>query len=150
MIKKIKPQKFDDLIKISGILHGTGIWTDNGEELFDAGIDFLKLPAFRDDIMLALMKYGVERKKAFMISEKVRKGKGLKEWEYDELLDMNVPGWFLNLCENVKYLFPKAHAADYVRTAFILAYYKAHFRVEFERIVEEYSKDDKDDEEEWA
>ena len=81
MIKKIKPQKFDDLIKISGILHGTGIWTDNGEELFDVGIDFLKLPAFRDDIMLALMKYGVERKKAFMFSEKVRKGKGLKEWE---------------------------------------------------------------------
>lgn len=64
MIKKIKPQKFDDLIKISGILHGTGIWTDNGEELFDAGIDFSKLPAFRDDIMLALMKYGVGRKKS--------------------------------------------------------------------------------------
>lgn len=79
MIKKIKPQKFDDLIKFSGILHGIGIWTYNDEKLFDAGIDFSKLPAFRDDIMLALMKYGVERKKAFMISEKVRKGKGLKE-----------------------------------------------------------------------
>lgn len=133
MIKKIKPQKFDDLIRISGLLHGAGIWTDNGEKLFDAGINFSKLPAFRDDMMLMLMEYGVERKKAFMISEKVRKGKGLQEWEYDELLDMNVPGWFLNLCDNIKCLFPKVHAADYVRTAFILAYYKAHFRAEFEK-----------------
>lgn len=147
MIKKIKPQKFDDLIKISGILHGTGIWTDIGEKLFDAGIDFSKLPAFRDDIMLALTEYGVEREKAFMFSEKVRKGRGLQGWKYDELLDMNVPEWFLNLCDNVVYLFPKSHAADYVRTAFILAYYKAHFRAKFEKFVEEYSKDDKDYEE---
>ena len=68
--------------------------------------------------MLTLMKYGVNRKNAYMISECVRKGKGLTEKQYDELFDMGLPTWFLSSCEKVKYLCPKAHAAEIARISF--------------------------------
>lgn len=134
IIQAIKPQKFDDLIKILGILHGVGVWTYNGEFLFENGIKFSDIIAFRDEVMLTLMKYGVNRKNAYMISERVRKGKGLTEKQYDELFDMGLPIWFLSSCEKVKYLCPKAHAAEIARISFLLAYFKAHYRAVFEKI----------------
>ena len=107
---------------------------------------FSDIIAFRDDVMLTLMKYGLDRKKAFLISERVRKGKGLTEEQYDELLDLGVPDWYLASCNKIKYLFPKAHCAEYVRLSFILAYYKTHFRTEFEKIAEEYKVKESEDE----
>ncbi len=145
-IKMVSPKKFNDLIKMSGILYGTDAWEDNGEVLFKDGTDFSDIIAFRDDVMLTLMKYGLDRKKAFVISERIRKGKGLEEKQYNELLDLGVPDWYLASCNKIKYLFPKAHAADYVRFSFILAYYKTHFRTEFEKIAEEYKVKESEDE----
>lgn len=139
IIKTINPKKFDDLIKISGILYGMGVWEDNGEILFKNGIDFSDITACREDVMLTLMKYGLDRKKAFILSEKVRKGKGLAKKQYDELVDLGVPTWYLDSCNKTEYLFPKAHCAEYVRLSFILAYYKTHFRTEFEKITKEYN-----------
>lgn len=145
-IKMVSPKKFNDLIKMSGIFYGTGAWKDNGEVLFENGINFSELIACRDDVMLTLMKYGLDRKKAFLISERIRKGKGLTEEQYDELLDLGVPDWYLASCNKIKYLFPKAHCAEYVRFSFILAYYKTHFKTEFEKIAEEYKVKESEDE----
>ena len=145
-IKMVSPKKFNDLIKMSGILHGTGAWEDNGEVLFKDETDFSNIIAFRDDVMLTLMKYGLDRKKAFLISERIRKGKGLTEEQYDELLDLGVPDWYLASCNKIEYLFPKAHYAEYARLSFIFAYYKTHFRTEFEKIAEEYKVKESEDE----
>lgn len=145
-IKMVSPKKFNDLIKMSGIFYGTGAWEDNGEVLFKDGTDFSDIIAFRDDVMLTLMKYGLDRKKAFVITERIRKGKGLEEKQYDELLDLGVPDWYLDSCNKIKYLFPKAHCTEYVRLSFILAYYKTHFRTKFEKIAEEYKVKESEDE----
>lgn len=125
MIKAVKPGKFEDLIKISGFLHGTGVWSYNGEELFKKGIDFSELVSLRDDVMLALMKYGIDRETAYMISERVRKGKGVHE-NISKLKKAGVPKWFIDSCNATAYMFPKARCAGYVKNSFILAYYKAH------------------------
>ena len=137
LIKIIKPKKFDDLIKIFGFSSGTGLWDNNGESLLNTGFDFSNLIAFRDDVMLALMKYGIGREKAFKISEDIRKGKGIGNELYNELLELNVPKWLLNSCRKIEYAFPKAHTVECVRNSFILAYYKTHYRAEFERVQKE-------------
>lgn len=142
VIKTMNPKKFDDLINLVGLRNGDGTWSDNGEVLFEEGIHLSDLIAFREDVMLTLMKYGVDRKKAFIVSEYIRKGKGLTEEQYDGLLDFGVPDWYLDSCNKINYLFPKAHCAEYVRISFILAYYKTHFRMEFEKIAEEYKTEE--------
>lgn len=134
ILQIVKPSKFDELIKISGLTHGTGVWEDNAEELIREGKSISEIIAFRDDIMQLLIKYGEDRKEAFKTAERVRKGKGIVDTTYEHLQDVGVPDWFLDSCDSIRYAFPKAHAADYVRFAFILAYYKAHFPKEFEMI----------------
>ena len=113
------------------------MWDNNGESLLNTGFDFSNLIAFRDDVMLALMKYGIGREKAFKISEDIRKGKGIGNELYNELLELNVPKWLLNSCRKIEYAFPKAHTVECVRNSFILAYYKTHYRAEFERVQKE-------------
>ncbi len=146
VIKTVNPHKFNDLIKLFGLCYGKGTWNDNRKYLFNKEIRFSDFIAYRDDVMLTLIKYGLDRQKAFLISEQIRKGKGFTNEQYDELLDLGVPNWYLDLCNKIEYLFPKAHCAEYVRLSFILAYYKTHFRTEFEKIAEEYKVEESEDE----
>ncbi len=141
MIKTVKPGKFEDLIKISGFLHGTGVWVYNGEELFKKGFDFSELVSLRDDVMLELMKYGIDRKTAYMISERVKYGKGV-HGNMSKLKKAGVPKWFIDSCNAAAYMFPKAHSAGYVKNSFILAYYKAHYREEFNKVMEGYKTEE--------
>ena len=132
MVKETKPKTFAELVKISGLSHGTDVWNGNAKDLIDQGIvPFSEVIGCRDDIMVYLMYHGVEPIKAFKIMEFVRKGKASKEpeqWaEYVELLkSAGIEEWFINSCSKIKYMFPKAHAVAYVINAFRLAYYKVH------------------------
>jgi len=132
MMKTTGVKSFDDLIRLSGLSHGTGTWLETGEyDIKQDEVDLSDLISTRDDIMIYLQRNGYNRKEAFKISERVRKGKGLTEEQEEEMYQKGIPEWYIDSCNTVKYLFPRAHAASYVLLAFRVAYYKAHYPLEF-------------------
>ncbi|MCI8290738.1 MAG: DNA polymerase III subunit alpha, partial [Clostridia bacterium] len=132
MLVDTKPTTFGELISISGLSHGTDVWLGNAQDLINQGIVTLsEAIGCRDDIMVYLMKKGLEPNHAFKIMETVRKGKALKDpekWaEYVKIMkEHEVPDWYIKSCEKIKYMFPKAHAAAYVTNAFRIAWFKVH------------------------
>ncbi len=132
LVKDAKPTTFAELVKISGLAHGTDVWLGNAQELIQKNIcPFKDVIGCRDDIMVELMNKGVPPIKAFKIMEFVRKGKAGKEpeaWQehVQTLKEYNIPDWYIQSCQKIKYMFPKAHAAAYVTSAFRIAWYKVH------------------------
>ena len=133
MLVDTKPTTFAELIKISGLSHGTDVWLGNAQELIRSGtVAFKDVIGCRDDIMVYLMYHGLEPLKAFKIMEFVRKGKASKDKEtwknhVKTMEEAGIEKWFIDSCAKIKYMFPKAHAAAYVISAFRIAYYKVHY-----------------------
>lgn len=132
MLTETHPSSFADLVRISGLSHGTDVWANNARDLIKEGIVTLKdVIATREDIFLYLPKKGIDEATAFAIAEKVRKGKPLSPEDIQIMKEAKVPQWYIDSCKKISYLFPKAHAVAYVTTAFRIAYFKVHHPVAF-------------------
>lgn len=128
MLLDTKPTTFSELVRISGLSHGTDVWLNNAQDLIQAGITTLSNAiCTRDDIMIYLIHMGVEAGHSFKIMESVRKGKGLKPEDEEAMIAAGVPDWYIKSCKTIKYMFPKAHAVAYVTMAYRIAYYKVHY-----------------------
>ena len=134
MVVDTKPQTLSDLIRISGLSHGTDVWLNNAQDLIRSGTATISTAiCTRDDIMTYLINKGLDSEESFTIMERVRKGavaKGkCKEWpEFKkDMTEHGVPEWYIGSCEKIKYMFPKAHAAAYVMMAYRIAYCKINY-----------------------
>ena len=137
MVEDTKPKTFGELIKISGLSHGTDVWLGNAQELIrNEVVPFSEVIGCRDDIMVYLMYNGLKPITAFKIMEFVRKGRPSKPKDHDQwveyentLKEAGIADWYIESCHKIKYMFPKAHAAAYVTSAFRIAWYKVHMPV---------------------
>lgn len=127
MLAETRPKDFSGLVRISGLSHGTDVWLNNAQDLIKNGIARLAdVICARDDILNYLTQKNVRKDVAFRIMENVRKGKGLSPDDQKIMEEAGVPGWYIESCRKIKYLFPKAHAVAYVMMAFRIAYFKVH------------------------
>lgn len=127
MLMDTRPTTMEELVRISGLSHGTGVWLGNAQDLVLGGVATLsQVVCTRDDIMNYLISIKMEPSKAFKIMESVRKGKGLTEEMEQNMREVNTPEWFFSSCKKIGYMFPRAHAAAYVMMAFRIAWYKVH------------------------
>jgi DNA polymerase-3 subunit alpha (Gram-positive type) len=141
MLKDSRPKTFADIVKISGLSHGTDVWLNNSKDLVTGNTMFGKIPfnqviGCRDDIMVYLIQNKMDESTAFEISEFIRKGKAPKNpdtWEGYKLImkEHNIPDWYIWSCGKIKYMFPKAHATAYVMMALRIAWFKYYHPIVF-------------------
>lgn len=132
MLKDTKPTTFEELVRISGLSHGTDVWLNNAQDLINQGITVLKNAiCTRDDIMNFLISQGLDKKLSFTIMEKVRKGRGLTPEDESAMKEISIPQWYIDSCNKIKYMFPRAHAVAYVMMSYRIAFYKVHYPAYF-------------------
>ena len=133
VLRDAKPLNVKDLVIISGLTHGTDVWNNNAQDLIKNGVTNLRgVIGCRDDIMVYLIQKGLNPHNAFTIMETVRKkDKQLKAEQIKDMLDHNVPDYYIESCKKIKYLFPKGHATAYVLMALRVAYFKVHYPLEY-------------------
>lgn len=132
MLDDTKPDKFADLVRISGFSHGTDVWLNNAQDYIRQGVATMReVISTRDDIMNYLMLKGIENKTSFQIMEDVRKNRPLKEAQLETMKAHGVPDWYIDSCIKIQYMFPRAHAVAYTMMSFRMAWYKVYYPREF-------------------
>lgn len=145
IVALLKPDCFDDLVKVSAISHGTGSWDGTGEKLVrENGLGVKDIIADRDDVFDYNLSLGLDRETAFAVSEAVRKGivsRGRNaKWQNwkKQLQEAGAPDWYIWSCEQIRYLFPRAHSVSYMYMTMRLGWFKVHYPDEFNAVMKEY------------
>ena len=145
MLIESNPKTFNDLLIISGLAHGTNVWSGNAEDLILNGVtDLNGVIGCRDDIMTYLISMGVPSNMSFKIMEDVRKGRGLKPEYEAKMVEQKIPQYYIESCKKIKYLFPRGHATAYVMMAVRVAYFKLYYPLEFYAVFFSVRSDDYD------
>lgn len=145
MLIESNPKSFNDLLIISGLAHGTNVWSGNAEDLILNGVtDLNGVIGCRDDIMTYLISMGVPSNMSFKIMEDVRKGRGLKPEYEAKMVEQKIPQYYIESCKKIKYLFPRGHATAYVMMAVRVAYFKLYYPLEFYAVFFSVRSDDYD------
>lgn len=132
MLEDIKPSRFSELVRVSGFSHGTDVWLNNAQDLIRSGTaNVSETISARDDIMVYLIQKGLDPSMSFKIMEGVRKGRGVDPKQVEAMKAQDVPDWYIESCQKIKYMFPKAHAVAYVMMAYRIAYCKIHYPMAF-------------------
>ncbi len=131
MLVETRPSSMEELIRISGLSHGTDVWLGNTQDLVRAGVPLKECFCTRDDIMNALIAKGVDSEIAFKTMESVRKGKGLKPEMEEAIKAADAPDWYIDSCKKIGYMFPKAHAVAYVTMGLRIAYFKIFYPIAY-------------------
>ncbi len=145
MLLEADPKCFNDLLIISGLAHGTNVWSGNAEDLIlNKVTDINGVIGCRDDIMTYLISMGIPNDISFKIMEDVRKGKKLKP-DYEAMMrEKKVPEYYIESCNKIHYLFPRGHATAYVMMAVRVAYFKLYYPLEFYAVFFSIRSDDWD------
>lgn len=132
VLEQTRPTTMEELVRISGLTHGTDVWLNNAESLVVSGIAKLnEVLCTRDDIMNYLIAHGMDASLSFKIMERVRKGKGLTDEMEEAMKAGQIPDWFVDSCKKIKYMFPRGHAVAYTMMGFRIAWFKVHRPLEF-------------------
>ncbi len=132
MLADTTPDKFADLVRISGFSHGTDVWLNNAQDYIRSGVASMReVISTRDDIMNYMILKGIENETAFHIMEDVRKNRPLKDEQLQIMKEHGVPDWYIDSCIKIKYMFPRAHAVAYTMMSFRMAWYKVYYPREY-------------------
>lgn len=127
MLDIARPKTFSDLVQVTGLAHGTDVWANNAQDLITkSGLSLQDVIGCRDDIMTEMIARGLAPKLSFQIMEDVRKGRKLTAHMIEEMKKHQVPDWYIESCDLIQYLFPKAHAVAYCIMGFRVAWFKVH------------------------
>lgn len=106
------PSYFSELISAFGLLHSTGVYNHKVEFMINELGMLAHQITFRDDVFHYLLKHNYSKKEAWLGMEKVYRGQGLEDYTYGMMLASD--SWVLSQCDEIRYLFPKAHAIEYI------------------------------------
>ncbi len=136
ILLKTNPQSVEQLIKCYSLYRGTGVWDNNIENLIEK-YSINEMLCSREDIYLYLQRCGIDKKIAFDIMELVGKGrtkhsKYIKDWENSIKImkEHNVPEDYIKSFSKIKYMFPKAHVANYILLNLWLTWYYINENIE--------------------
>ncbi len=136
VIKDLKPEHFSDLVRITAMLHGVGVWKDNTEQLIQDGRALSDCISTRDDVMQEMLSHGIPRMQAFDIMERVRKGKGVTKDMERDMLAAGISEWYIDSSNKISYLYPRSQAVDYMLVGWKLAFFRLRFPEEYKNALE--------------
>lgn len=116
LIKALKVRTYEELITALSMAYSSIPWESDAKQMvIDGSLPLADMIGSRDDLFLYLVSIGLERKEAYQITKRVMMGRHLTEEQAAKMREHGAAEWVIDLCEQVIYLFPRAHIAQMIR-----------------------------------